>query len=127
VPAVQYLGAKGFFTTYWARPNDPLTMGLAGGWISAAGDLAQGKKMDPTMRAREMHALDRATSDAITAADFARRLDAALRTTKRTAPSATELLRSLGVTPDDSISRAKACELIFAAIAPLDLPESSKP
>jgi hypothetical protein len=57
VPAVQYLGTKGFFTDYNARPNDVLTRRTAGRWVEIAsllpaggGPHAKGERRTPGVR-----------------------------------------------------------------------------
>ena len=42
VPAVQYLGTRGLFADYDARPDDPLSMAVAEVWARACGELLAG-------------------------------------------------------------------------------------
>ena len=42
VPAVQYLGTRGFFADYDARPDDPLSDAVAEVWARACGELLAG-------------------------------------------------------------------------------------
>lgn len=56
-PAVQYLGTKGFFETFDARPDDPLTRATARRWAAAAADLREGG-VAATDRARALAEAD---------------------------------------------------------------------
>jgi len=53
VAAVQWLGTKGFFTAYNARPNEPLTKKEAGNWIMSVEALISGK-YDPHSQAEKL-------------------------------------------------------------------------
>lgn len=75
VPAIQFLGTCGFFASYDARPNDPLTQATAALWVETAGLMRDGRLFDPNERARKLPAdAADALNDSITLADFMRLL-----------------------------------------------------
>lgn len=116
LPGLEYLATKGFFTTYWARPGEPLTAKLAAEWLKAAGELWRGEKLDPVVRAQALHSVEREPDDAITGGEFARRLDDVTKS-KNPKPSAVAYLASLSLSSDRPLTRAQACELIFVVLA----------
>jgi 2-polyprenyl-6-methoxyphenol hydroxylase-like FAD-dependent oxidoreductase len=74
VPAVQYFGAKGFFDTYDAKPNAPLTEYIARTWVDALKDIRAGK-LSAGAVARKIHK-GRPHDGPITPAEFAELLGA---------------------------------------------------
>ncbi len=77
VPAIQYLGTKGFFADYDARPTAPLTRDVAQLWAEGLTTLRSGKH-DGNALARRIAKVatddGKAKADTITASDFARLL-----------------------------------------------------
>lgn len=61
VEAVQYLGTKGFFGSYDARPADPLDEATASAWATVAGSIVENETVDPTARARRLLSVDDGT------------------------------------------------------------------
>jgi hypothetical protein len=130
VPAVQYLGAKGFFGTYNARPNDPLSEPIAREWARTFADMLSGR-LRPTARARAVCPLDRTRSNAsqaagVSAAAFCRLLGEALdrqqpaasRSGRQSQPARArpdEVARRLGLTGKATIMRREACQVMYEA------------
>jgi hypothetical protein len=112
-PAVQYLGTQGYFATYDARPDDNLTSTLADAWIDCFARGRRGERVDPNAEARTNGAAEQKAGDPVTAAEFARRLDALAGTPK--GPSSQALLAQLNIPADHPITRANACRILFDA------------
>ena len=71
VPAIQFLGTCGWFASYDARPDDPLTKATAAIWIETASLLHDGCAFSPNDRARLLPADAVDQQDApITLVDF---------------------------------------------------------
>jgi len=47
IPALQYLGSKGFFPTYKAKPEEALDSATARIWLQAASNMNYGNPTDP--------------------------------------------------------------------------------
>jgi hypothetical protein len=111
--AVQYLGTKGFFGSYDARPADPLTERVAGRWARLAAQLAAGGRPDATATARQVCA---------DAADGAPVSPAELTQTLRTAFESRGLEPALDTTDVRSFStgavtRGEACRVVYDLLA----------
>ncbi|MBI3974274.1 MAG: FAD-dependent oxidoreductase [Chloroflexi bacterium] len=120
VPAVQYLGTKGFFPSYDARPLDPLDSITAIHWARSACDVLQGQG-NAGERARHLLRALRAPvpspGEPTTVWQFRELLAGELRyrdqdvaTLQRRAP--------VGLTDDAALTRGDACRLVVALIAP---------
>ncbi len=111
VPAVLYLGTKGFFADYDARPNDPLTAAEAIVWASAFAELLDGS-LDTTKLARRIHGLSE-KRDAVTVTEFARLLEDELRYRDRLPSEG--VARGVGRNhePDHPILRKEACRILY--------------
>ena len=114
IPAVQYLGTRGFFTTYDALPDQPLTAPIARQWARMFGLLAAGQ-LDVMAEARALHKLQGLKDDAVTVADFAALLKHALADVKRGDAVIHETMKKMGLKPEAVIRRAQACELMYRA------------
>ena len=68
VPAAQYFGAKGFFSSYDARLDEPLTEGVRSVWEEGLSALRKGR-LDPMTLARKVRQAEAADSGVV---DFAR-------------------------------------------------------
>ena len=112
-PAIQYLGTKGFFATYDARPSALLTDSLAAIWIELTARLVQGPIMDATNAARITRVAEKKESKPVTAHNFARRLADALAESHRKVSSIPVFLNQYNIDPNTPISRGDACRLIF--------------
>ncbi|MBL9199153.1 MAG: FAD-dependent oxidoreductase [Opitutaceae bacterium] len=102
ISAVQYLGTKGFFGSYDARPADPLSAAVARLWVAAVGSIARADH-DAMALARAVRAAETAPSPPISRGEFHALLG-------RPAPAEAAA----------AISRAAACHLCFetSALAP---------
>jgi hypothetical protein len=115
VPAVQYLGAKWFFDSYDARPEDPLDAATARIWSSIAADLLTGKHrhLEET-RWSEIYPTPGPPPSAVTSADLQRIILAELEQ-RALDPAAFE--RAWQITPLPASSstwrRADACLLFY--------------
>lgn len=116
VAAVQYLGAKGFFASYWARPHEPLSAALAEHWLTSAAELARGIAGDATVRARALAAADEAPGESVKVGVFAGRLSEAVPVDRFSPEAVPAVCARLGLAADADISRADACALIFASL-----------
>ncbi|WP_242406234.1 FAD-dependent oxidoreductase [Halostagnicola larsenii] len=74
--AVQFLGTRGFFESYDADPEAPLTAPVASEWAETAAALVAGESQDATERARIL--MDASGTTTVTASDFADELRRAL-------------------------------------------------
>jgi hypothetical protein len=97
--AVQYLGTKGFFPSYDARPTAPLTAPVARLWAAATPALS-GARHDAMALAKAVFAADTPAAPAISRTDF-------LGLLSRTAHGAA----------DAPLARGEACLLCFEASA----------
>jgi hypothetical protein len=71
VPAIQFLGTRGFFASYDARPDDPMTMDVADVWLEAiAGDAQPPAERARRVRSREVTGASPCSTD-----HFLRRMD----------------------------------------------------
>ena len=116
-PAIQYLGTKGFFGTYYARPSAFLTDSLATAWINLAARMVQGASIDATSAARLNLTAEKKESEALTAFDFVHRLANALPKSDWRISLIPTLLDQYGIDPNTPISRGDACRLIFQITA----------
>jgi len=113
VPAVQYLGTKGFFNTYDARPSQPLTAEVARCWAATLAQLTAGTAYDATEAARKLPA-EGAQLPAISGAQF-------LAILRECLPAAivqrveTAAARE-GLKPSAPWTRADACCLMFGVV-----------
>lgn len=111
-PAVQYLGTKGFFGGYDARPTEPLAAPLARTWLKAVAALRSGAPYDAANQARECWRLEQQAAPAISRGEFQRALREVIGSSSDKGSSV-----NLGsATGDAPITRAAASVLIFAAL-----------
>ena len=115
VPAVQYLGTKGFFGTYEARPTEPLEEATADRWARTAAALVTGSG-DPAATARAVHReterQDANAGSPVTLAEFGEGLREALSRAEATA----DLDAAVGVldtSDDDPLTRGDACRIVY--------------
>lgn len=139
VPAVQYLGTRGFFADYDARPDDPLSATVAEVWTRACAELLAGPPrgadadLAALATARAVHratAAERESGPGAGGAPGAAPIDRARFVTLLTAaaryrdldPSESQLAtagtRSLTPDGDDTgpLTRGEACRMVFAAL-----------
>ncbi len=98
--AIQYWGTKGFFKTYDAKPDAPLTKSIANAWLSTFGALLRrDTSFNPSAAAKTLPGFDETADEPVSSRDFHESLRSPL-------PS--------GVSnPQLPISRGDACRLLF--------------
>lgn len=112
-PAVQYLGTRGFFRTYDALPQKPLSSAVSTRWAETLAKLvAKTPGFDPMAEAKALPA-DEDSSDPVTAAAFAAQLKKALQGVNAKDDVVEKELASLKLPPGEVISRADACRLMY--------------
>ena len=104
-PAVQYLGTKGFFGDYDARPAEPLSAPLAAVWLSAVAKLRAAAPYDATALSVECGRAEKETAPPISAREFRKRLE------EIAGAPPTEIGDQ-----DLPLTRAAACRMVFEAL-----------
>ena len=121
VPAVQYLAARGFFSSYNAGAEDPLTLATAQQWARAFGELAAGAG---TANQRALSLSRSAASPAgppVTVREFTVMLSSALAYWSRNAPDPPARVASeLGLAGDQQITRGDACRVMYGTLEVAD-------
>lgn len=112
VPAVEFLGTKGFFRTYDARAGEPLTVEVARCWASTFAKLAGDRPIDATVETGRLPANDLG-SDGVTVAEFSSLLVRALVGGTIEQAAVLKACGRLGLNPDDVIRRSGACRLVY--------------
>ena len=112
IPAIQYLGTKGFFPSYDAKPEERLDAATARTWSKGAGELLNGD-----LDARSLAAVLQRQDDpdgSVEAGDFCSQLvDCGLFPNRQ---AGEQLCRSLGVDMSQDLTRGDACSLIYSAL-----------
>ncbi|WP_043589237.1 FAD-dependent oxidoreductase [Geminisphaera colitermitum] len=127
IPAVQYLGTKGFFATYDAYPHEPLTSATADCWAKAfAALLTCDTPDDASLAASAAHSLPAneptkpsATATAIVAStlgEFASKLRTALSNNNLDTEPLEAARRALGLRCEEPLPRSAACQLIYETL-----------
>ena len=113
IPAVEYFGTKGFFASYDARPNEPLTREVAIAWVIGFEQLRNGK-IDATTLARSI-AERSTTNDASVDRQF---LGGILLKSDNSENFASRVRQALG--PDDHkpLTRGETCRAFYNALNP---------
>jgi arylsulfatase A-like enzyme len=114
VPAVEYLGTKGFFRNYDARPDEPLSPGVARCWANTFAKLARRGLLDATAEARNLPA-EESGGNWLTVAEFTSMLQSALPG----GADQTMVLEACGrlsLKPDATMCRSDACRLVYELI-----------
>jgi hypothetical protein len=111
--AVQYLGARGFFGSYDARPGEPLTAEVAAVWGHAAGRLLAGRPDHNEAARRARRAESERSGRTVTAGEFAETLTLAVRYWALPGPDPRGLPSSLGLDRASTISRGDAARMVF--------------
>jgi len=112
VPAVQYFGTKGFFPTYDARPDAPLTPATAKLWARGFAELAAGK-LDANALARSLMPQEAfLAGQPVTAGQFTAMLETDL------AASVQAASKRLGLNGESLLTRGEACRLLYDARRP---------
>ncbi|EIP99577.1 hypothetical protein OpiT1DRAFT_04100 [Opitutaceae bacterium TAV1] len=121
IPAVQYLGTKGFFATYDARPHAPLTPATETCWVKSFESLlaAAGAHDASFAASAAVHALpadDPESSTIVTLAEFAAKLRTILRGRNLATHPLESAKRALGLRCSEPLPRAAACRLIYETL-----------
>ena len=111
VPALQYLGSKGFFPTYKAKPEEALDSATARIWLQAAFAINNGSPTDPDMIASKLAVLE--STGVKNNQSWSQFLDLA----EQIDPEFGKTLR-LKADPasTNQLSRGEACEVIYRAM-----------
>lgn len=112
-PAIQYLGAQGFFGSYDAKPFDTLKEPLASRWIEQTEELLRGSRPNATGVARTNLAAENMAGLPVTAHAFALRLFEALGDDKKDREEIVDLLDQWEIPSGKPVSRGNACRLIY--------------
>jgi hypothetical protein len=99
VPAIQFLGTLGFFASYDARPDEPVTTEVADVWLNALAGDAQ----SPDERARRVRSIEFAGAAPCTTGRFQQRLDR-------------DHSNSLQAATNGTLSRATASEWCYRSL-----------
>lgn len=113
IPAVEYFGTKGFFASYDARPNEPLTREVAIAWAIAFEYLRDGKA-DPTTLARSI-AERSATNDAVVNERF---LGGVLLKSDISENIVGRVFKALGPNDHKPLTRGETCRAFYSALNP---------
>ncbi len=108
-PSVQYLGTKGFFGDYDAKPDQPVTEAVAEAWFEAVRALGRGAVYDATELSVQCWRAEKVPSPPLSRREFFTRLAGSLRS-----PVAGDI--DTGADLETPLSRAEACRLIYAAL-----------
>lgn len=104
---LEYFGTKGFFASYDARPEQPLTPQLAQVWLEGFADLTD-RKLDAQALARRVALLEKsASSDTLTMLEFMERLPGEWLTMAR--------YFSFGTT-EGPLTRGGACRVLYVML-----------
>jgi hypothetical protein len=115
VAAVQYLGTKGFFDTYDAQPEAPLTSAVARIWAQIFGKLIA-EKYDPNESARAVAKASVRADNAITATQFLELLRKELDYRDLDPQPLAEMATSIPLELNSKLSRGDACRMIYDLI-----------
>lgn len=105
VPAIQYLGTKGYFSSYDARPKDPLKAETAELWVERTANILAGKAISKTDFARLLPGDDH-DSETLEHDDFVNILDEEIGHIGSDNTS-------LRDTESEKLTRSHACEIIY--------------
>ncbi len=116
VSAVQYLGTKGFFASYDARPNDPLTITTARVWAEITARLVQDQPdFDANKSARKiMQLIDEPRQ--VRAGELIELLDSEFRRNGISSLESVTGLTKCNIASETLLSRAEACRLIYTIL-----------
>ena len=114
-PAVQYLGARGFFDSYQARPDALLELESAQEWARAFGELAADRG-EPSRRARSLFQRKEG-GHRVSAGRFEEMLSTALSYWNVEASGFIgREVKELELARDEPISRGDACALVYRVL-----------
>jgi hypothetical protein len=110
--AMQYLGTKGFFSDYNARPDDQLTNGAAELWASGYFSLLRDDH-DSNSLARRIHNLKTETDIPTKRSEFIEMLEAEANSHSASLDDVQHIISTLGLGSDQVMTRGEAIELIY--------------
>jgi len=115
VPAIQYLGTKGFFDSYNAQPNQDLSAETARNWARTTKELINGDS-DSTDRAQSLP--DTPTEADVTVEDFEETLRAELQCTNQEVVGdiIAEAIDNCDITGDRTLSRGDGARIIYQVL-----------
>ena len=112
ISAVQYLGTKGFFPSYDAKPEEDLDAATARTWTKGAGELLNGE-IDGRSLAGALQRQDD-VKGSVDAGDFCSQLvDCGLSPDWS---AGEQLCRSIGIDMSQVLTRGDACSLIYSVL-----------
>jgi hypothetical protein len=116
VPAVQYLGTKGFFDGYAATPDQFLSIHTAKVWAQIARELWLKHSFDATVWARQVHL----NSDDVLAtwADLIACLQKEVEYYQIKSVDLPGAIRDFKINLSEHVLRARACQFIYTLVCP---------
>lgn len=114
VPAVQFFGAKGFFSSYDAKPADPLDAATARVWIHGFCALVTGR-LDALELAKRVAQCGAVPRTPIAPAEFHALFVQQIAFALGVRPEALPIAPMDGNPPEAALTRAEACERMYAA------------
>ena len=112
IPAIQYLGTKGFFPSYDAKPEEELDAATARAWAKGAGELLNGD-LDARSLAASLQKQDDSDGTVEVGAFCSQLADCGLFPDRSVAK---QLRRSIGVDMSQVLTRGDACNLIYSGL-----------
>ena len=112
IPAIQFLGTKGFFPTYDAKPEEELDAATARTWSKGAGELLTGD-LDARSLAAALQKQDDVDGAVEVGAFCSQLVDCGLLPDRS---AGEQLCRSIGVDMSQVLTRGDACSLIYSAL-----------
>jgi len=125
VSAIQFLGAKGLFSAYDARPDDPLDAAIAPIWADAFAALLD-DDLDPDTIAGRIDDANR-ESEGIQAGDFIDLLATEAREVGLDTFDTRDALTVTGVNRSHELTRGDACKLFYTALEETAVIDSTAP
>lgn len=116
VAAIEYLGGRGFFRSYDAKPKASLTVGTAEVWVATFGKLAAGGEFDPLTAAKLLPPQEKKPIERVTVAAFCAQLAKALPS-ERKGQDPTTVAKRLELQPEAAITRGEACRLMYVLLS----------
>ena len=112
VPAVEFLGTKGFFRSYDAQPQAPLSRATGEVWVETFGRLVGREEFDPNEVAKSLPPVEN-ISVSITGREYAELLKKECSQRGANPGMVDAAMASIGIDPAAILERATACELTF--------------
>ena len=113
VPAVEYLGTKGFFASYDAAPNEPLTEAVARCWSSGLAAILAGTVEPNELASSLCRETAGESATAVTWAGFRSILRERLATRATALESLEAVAKRLALRDSAAPTRAEACRLLY--------------